>query len=804
MVLGRRRSSDFFDMSTGPKVLYEFGPFRVDPEKQVLLREDQSVAITPKVFETLLILVRHSREVVSKDELMKALWPDAFVEEANLSQNIFMLRKALGETPEDRRYIVTLPGRGYRFAEEVRTVTPDSDDLVIESRSRTRIVIEQAAPTLAENLPALQGSTLRKSIWNYFLPVGALLALAALGAVFLLRRPRPVALGEKDTVLVADFTNTTGDPVFDGTLRQGLEVQLEQSPYLSLVSQDHIQQVLRMMGQPAEAKLTPEIARDLCQRTASAAVIKGSIAEIGTQYLLILKAVNCVSGESLASTEAEASDKNHVLDALGKTASKIRNKLGESLSTVQKFDTPLEQATTPSLEALKAYSSGGQVWSAAGPTAAIPFYKHAIELDPNFAIAYARFGRLYAELTESGMAADYTRKAYELRERTSEAEKYYITTSFHILATGNLEKAEQTCELWAHAYPRLAMPHGFLSGIILPVFGQYEKAVQEGRDALRLTPESPIPYFVLMYSYIALNRLDEAKAAYGQALERKQDHPFFHANLYGIAFLQNDAAGMAQQVAWSAGKPGVEDELLVLKANTAAYSGRLREAREFSRQAIDSAERAGETETAETYLAVSGLREALFGNAEEARRRATMAMQSSAGRGVQYGAALALAYAGADAGARALTDDLGKRFPEVTMVQFSFLPTLRAKLAVHSGNVSEAIETLRTAAPYELGRSGTYRWTALYPVFVRGEAYLAAHRGSEAAAEFQKILDHRSVLLNEPIGALAHLGLARASVLQGDTARARAAYQDFLTLWKDADPDIPILQQAKAEYAKLH
>lgn len=315
-------------MSTGPKVLYEFGPFRVDPEKQVLLREDQSVAITPKVFETLLILVRHSREVVSKDELMKALWPDAFVEEANLSQNIFMLRKALGETPEDRRYIVTLPGRGYRFAEEVRTVTPDSDDLVIESRSRTRIVIEQAAPTLAENLPALQGSTLRKSIWNYFLPVGALLALAALGAVFLLRRARPVALGEKDTVLVADFTNTTGDPVFDGTLRQGLEVQLEQSPYLSLVSEDHIQQVLRMMGQPAEAKLTPEIARDLCQRTASAAIIKGSIAEIGTQYLLILKAVNCVSGESLASTEAEASDKNHVLDALGKTASKIRNKLG--------------------------------------------------------------------------------------------------------------------------------------------------------------------------------------------------------------------------------------------------------------------------------------------------------------------------------------------------------------------------------------------------------------------------------------------------------------------------------------------
>jgi tetratricopeptide (TPR) repeat protein len=349
------------------------------------------------------------------------------------------------------------------------------------------------------------------------------------------------------------------------------------------------------------------------------------------------------------------------------------------------------------------------------------------------------------------------------------------------------------------------MPHGFLSGIILPVFGQYEKAVEEATVAIRLNPELPIPYGDLMYNNIALNRLDEAKAAYGQALERRLNHAFFYINLCGIAFLQNDVAGMAQQVARSADQPGAEDVLLGLEADTAAVSGRLRDAREFSRRAVDSAERAEEKETAATYSAVSGLREALFGNAVEARRRVALAMERSAGRDVQYGAALALAYAGDTGRTQAQTDDLGKRFPEDTIVQFNYLPTLRAKLAVSRGNASEALESLRTAAPYELGQTGTgaYLWTGLYPVFVRGEAYLAAHQGTDAAAEFQKILDHRGIVLNEPIGTLAHLGLARSYVLQGDTAKAKVAYQDFLTLWKDADPDIPILIAAKAEYAKL-
>ena len=614
------------------------------------------------------------------------------------------------------------------------------------------------------------------------------------------------ALTDKDTIVLADFTNTTGDAVFDGTLRQGLSVQLEQSPFLRLVPDQQIQQSLRMMGQPVDLKVTPVIARELCQRTGSAAVLDGSIAQIGTPYLLTVKAVNCGSGESLASAEAEASDKSHVLDALGKAASEIRNKLGESLSTVQKFDTPLEQATTASLDALKAFSSAVKIHATAGDDAAIPFFKRAIELDPKFALAYAWLGIAYTEVGEASIAADYTRKAYELRERTSEPEKYFITSRYHKSVTGNMEKAEQTCQLWSQAFPRSEMPHIHLSGSIYPLTGQYEKGVEEGREAVRLSPNFSPTYALLGFDYIAVNRLDEAKANYQQALEHKLQNPGFHLALYQIAFLQNDAAGMAQQVAQSKGKPGLEHTLMANEADTAAFSGRLKGAREFSRRAVDSAQRAEEKEAAATYSALSGLREALFGNADEAHRRATLALKSSSGRDVQYGAALGLAYAGDDRQAQELSDDLSRGYPEATIVQFNYLPTLRAKLALNRGKASEAIDGLRAAAPYELGQttSSTYGWTALYPVYVRGEAYLAARQGSEAVAEFQKILDHRGISLNEPIGALAHLGLARGYVLTDDTAKARTKYQDFLDLWKDADPDLPVLQQAKREYVKLN
>src|SRR5271170_2316840 len=411
------------------KDVYEFGPFRVDPEKETLLRAGDPIPLTPKTFQILLVLVRHSKEVVTKDDLMKAVWPDTFVEEANLSRNIFMLRKALGESPQDHQYILTVPGRGYRLAESVHLVPEHELSIVAANHSKVQVQIEQTKP------------------WGW-ISVAVILLLAVAAGTFRSFWHRTPVLSEKDTIVLSDFDNRTGDPVFDDTLKQGLSVQLEQSPFLSIISDQQVQQTLQMMGQNPDAKLTPGIAREICQRTGSTAILNGSIAQIGTQYLLTLKGINCASGESLTSSEAQASDKNHVLDALGKTASEIRNKLGESLSTVRKFDTPLEQATTPSLEALKAFSLGRRVLFTTGFVETIPFFKHAIELDPSFALAYAMLGRMYGDLGESGVAADYTRKAYELRGHASEAEKYFITASFHIAVTGNMEKAKQNCELW--------------------------------------------------------------------------------------------------------------------------------------------------------------------------------------------------------------------------------------------------------------------------------------------------------------------------------------------------------------------
>ncbi len=635
--------------------------------------------------------------------------------------------------------------------------------------------------------------------WPILASAAAAAALAVAGTL-LFYAHKANALSETDTVILADFANSTGDPVFDGTLRQGLAVQLEQSPFLSLVSDQRIQQNLRLMSQPADARLTPEIARDLCQRTGSAAVLDGSIVSLGSQYVLGLRAVNCRTGDALGEEQERATGKEQVLAAMDKAAAKLRGKLGESLSTVEKFDTPVEQATTPSLEALQAYSLGRKTMVGKGdPTAAVPLFQRAIRLDPNFAMAYASLGNGYHNLGEISQAAENTRKAYELRERVSEREKFYIESHYYDFVTGDLEKARQAYELLAQTYPRDVVPPDNLGSLYIQL-GQYDKALAEYREAVRLDPGSGLDYANLVVGYLNLNRLEEARATAEEAQAKKFDSPYLRFDLYQLAFVRNDAAGMAQQVAWSAGKPGVEDVLLANEADTAAYSGRLGKAREFSRRAVASAERAEEKETAAGYEASAALREALFGDAAEARQRVAAALGLSTGGDVQCGAALALALAGDGARAQALADDLAKRFPENTLVQFNYLPTIHAQLALIRNDSSRAIESLQTATPYELGNVG---YGAFYPVFVRGEAYLVGHQGSEAAAEFQKILDHRGVVFNEPIGALAHLGLARAYALQGETAKARAAYNDFLTLWKDADPDIPILRAAKSEYAKL-
>jgi serine/threonine protein kinase/tetratricopeptide (TPR) repeat protein len=639
--------------------------------------------------------------------------------------------------------------------------------------------------------------------WKILVPVTALVAVLIGGGLYW-RSHRALRLTDKDTIVLADFTNTTGDPVFDGTLRQGLAVQLEQSPFLSLISEERIKQTLRLMGQPTDAKLTPEIAREICERTGNTAVLDGAIAVVGTQYSLILKATNCSNGESLASTEVQASDKNHVLDALGKAASKIRNKLGESLSTVQKFDTPLPQATTSSLEALQVYSRAGRTAFDKGEAAsAIPLFRQAIKLDPNFAMAYSALGTNYSNLGEGSLASENLRKAYELRDRASEREKLSIESNYHLTVTGDLEKARQLFNLWSQTYPRDVEPH-FLLGYLFGVLGQYDLALPQYLGSVRGYSETGLLYSNLIYVYLSLNRIEEARAIAEETRAKKLDTPDLHGSLYMLAFLRSDAAGMKQHVTESTGKPGVEDWFLGYEANTAAYSGQLGKARALTQEAVASALRADEKEAAAGYQAAAALREALFGNVDEARRRIASALGLSTGRDVQYGAALALALTGDAVRAKALADDLGKRFPEDTVVRVNYLPTLRAQLSVTRNDAVKGTEVLQAAVPYELGQSSIGDVTTnMYPVYVRSETYLAAHQGREAEAESQKILDHTGIVLNSPIGALARLGLARAYVLQADPAKARAAYQGFFTLWKDADPDIPILKAAKREYADL-
>jgi len=793
-------------MATGPKVLYEFGPFRLDPEKQVLLRENQPVAITPKTFETLLILVRHSREVVSKDELMSELWPDSFVEEANLSQNIFMLRKALGETPEDRRYIVTLPGKGYRFVAEVREVTQNGGDVVIASRSRSQMVVEQTESAPGETLPALPPGAHRKFRWKYIAAIGAVVGLLVLGIFVFIRQRRPV-LGEKDSVLIADFTNTTGDPVFDGTLRQGLAIQLEQSPFLSLVSDERIQRTLGLMGQPPDAQLTPKIAREVCERTASAAVVEGSIASLGSQYVLGLRAIDCGTGTLLADEQRQAARKEDVLSVLSRMARELRSRVGESLATVEKHDTPLEDATTSSLEALKAYSTARRAkFLSEGYSSAVPLLKRAIELDPKFAMAYAFLGRTYGDIGESVLSAESTSKAYQLKDHTSDRERFFIDVTYHRQVTGNLEKAHQTLELWAETYPRDRDAYGLLSGFSSQGSGKYQEAIEEGKKAISLDPDFVPGYANVASAYIYLDRPGEAEKILQQASERKLEIPDYILLRYYIAFLKGDQAGMEREAALGEAHPGAQDWMLHAESLTLARSGQLQRAREMSRRAVDLAQQAGQRERAAIFEAGVAAWEALLGNLPAARRKASEALELSKGRDVEYGAAFALAVAGDSVQAQALANDLERRFPEDTSVQFSYLPTLRALFALNRGEASHAIELLQTALPFELAVPGIDYYSffgGLYPAYVRGEAYLAARKGAEAAAEFQKILDHPGIVLSDPIGALAHLQLGRAYVLSGEQAKARSAYQDFLTLWKDADPDIPILKQARAGYAKL-
>jgi eukaryotic-like serine/threonine-protein kinase len=627
-----------------------------------------------------------------------------------------------------------------------------------------------------------------------------LMAALALGT-WLYKQHKEHELSATDTILLADFVNKTGDAVFDDTLKEALSASLRQSPFLNLLRDDKIAETLRMMTKEPDTKLTPDVAREVCERAGSKAYINGSISSLGSQYLITLAAVHCVDGDIISQEVAQAAGKEKVIDALGGAATRLREKLGESLSSVESFDVPLSQATTSSFEALKAYSSAEKIAETKGDAAAIPLYKRAIEFDPSFALAYSALGASYVNLSENNLASANFQKAYDLRDRVSEREKYAIVANYFTYVTGELEKANQQYELWAQSYPRDYIPPANLGQNYI-FLGQYDKAVTETQRDLELNPSTGVGYGNLMGAYAAVNRLDDAKTTYQQAMAHKVEDPFVHAMMYAVAFLLEDPAEMERQVKWAAGNSDAEAQLLPVMAPTEAFYGRMAKARELSEQVVNTYKQNNQQELAAMQTLYAALWEVEIGNTDKARKQTVNGMALASSQTVDVLAALALARTGDTARAEKMAGELEKRYPLYTLINAYWAPTIRGAIEIGRGNSAKAVDLLQAASPYELGQVPQGAGP-LYPVFLRGQAYLQLRKGTEAAVEFQKFLDHRGVMQNSPLGAVARLNLARAHVLQGDIARARATYQSFLTLWKDADADIPILREAKAEFEKL-
>src|ERR1017187_2909210 len=662
----------------------------------------------------------------------------------------------------------------------------------------------QAAERVAEK--AAETPVAPRKLWKILVPAAVILVVAAIGgALYMRSRPatpvtKAAPLTEKDTVVLADFINSTGDPVFDGTLKQALAVDLEQSPYLNILSDRKVGETLKLMGRAPTEHVTADVARELCLRTGSKAVLGGSISNLGSQYIVGLDAVACNTGDNLAKEQAEAPSREGVLKALTTAATAMRARLGESLASVQRFDVPVE-ATTPSLEALKAYSMGITTGRTKGDAEAIPFMKRGLELDPNFAMAYVGLAVMYSNLGRAKLASDYARKAYDLRERDSDREKYRISAFYFQYVTGEVEKATEAYELWAKSYPRDQVPRGNL-GFIYAALGQYEKAIAETEAQQKLEP-TIVGYGNQASNYMNVNRLKDAHQTLQEAQQKNFDGWIIRSNLYALAFLSGDTAEMERQVAWAAGRPSEEDQILNTHADTQAYYGRLEKARDLSRRAVDSAARAGAKETGALWLAFQALRETELGNVTTARQAVARALALAPGRDVKVLAALALARTGETSQSRTILEALEKSEPSNTYLKVYWFPVIEASIAMAQQAPDRAIVTLEPSLPYELGGPPPGGIGLMYPAYIRGLTYLVQRNGPAAAAEFQKFLDHTGIVQNFLLGSLARLQMARAYAMQGDTAKAKSAYQDFLTLWKDADPDIPILKEAKAEYAKL-
>jgi serine/threonine protein kinase/Tfp pilus assembly protein PilF len=655
----------------------------------------------------------------------------------------------------------------------------------------------QSATEILADLKAVGASSLP---WRLFASTAAVLLIMSLLAVRFHNRQQSHRLTEQDTLVLADFANPSGDTVFNETLKQGLAVELEQSPFLNILSDEKVTQQLRFMGRSADDRLTPEVAREVCQRAGSKAMLLGSIAAVGSHYAIGLKAVNCQNGDSLGEELVEANRREDVLTKLHEAGTTMRERLGESLASIRKYDTPVEQATTPSLEALQAYSTALRNRYSKGDSAALPLLKRAIELDPGFALAYVALGNVYSNLGETALSVDATRKAYALRERVTERERFYIDSGYYDIATGDLEKEAQIYAEWKEVYPRDETPYQY-DALYNGYLGRYEEALEEYRQALQLEPNDTLNYVNLAGTYIILNRFNEAKATLDMAQTRKLEHELVPWIFYLLAFVRNDAREMEKWSLPTSFSEGIKDFLLLSQSDTEAFHGRLRNARDLSNRAADAALQSGAPERAAGWLAHAALREVEFGTSLQSKQQAAAALGLSSAKDVRTAVALALARAGDTAQAGTMVQDLHRRFPADTLLNRYWLPSIQAAIEIERKNPARAIELLQITVPYELGGQ-PFNLDTLYPVYLRGLAYLMQGKGSLAAVEFQKILDHSGRVTNCSLGALAHLQLGRAYVLSGNRAKAEASFQDFLALWSDADPELTILRRARIDRAR--
>ena len=770
------------------KPVYEFDEFRLDTAERVLLKAGLPLSLFPKSLDVLIVLIENRGHIVEKDELIQKVWPSLFVEDNNLSFNISVLRKVLGDSPAKPRYIETVTKRGYRFVGTVQEVRV----------SDTPTVPPSPASAIAIAKPRFR---------QWYGMVALILAIASVTASLLYRAPK---FARENRIILADLVNKTGDPVFDGTLNQGLALELAQSRSLIVLPDSRIRRMLGLMGKQPDSALTITIARDICERAGGDMVLEPSIASFGSEYALGLVARKCNSGDVFYTAQMQAARKESVLNTLNQLAHNFRARIDESAAVSRERDTPLAEATTPSLVALKAYTAGWKMLAASGPAAALPLFQRATEIDPSFAMAYAYLGRAYADIGESVLAAENSAKAYQLRTRTTDRERFFIDASYNMQVTGNIEKAEEICELWARAYPheldRDMNPYGFLAGIIDPILGKYERALAHSKKMLDLDPDFAISYNVLALSYQQLNRLDQAEQVLDQASARHLELPDLLVDRHQLAFLESDHIGMEQAVVLAKQVRGAEDLILHQESLRLAYHGQLQQAEEKSKLAKELTRQSGQREKEAIFSAAVALRESFFENAAAARQNAFAALQLSKARDVEYGASLALALAGDSKSAQTVLLDVERRFPDDTVVRFNYLPTVRASLALNRGEPEQAINILQAASSCEFGTppsSFLGSFGALYPIYVRGEAYLAAKRGDEAAKEFQKILDHRVIVVSDPIGALAHLQLGRAFALNKENGKAKTAFADFFLLWKEANANIPLLNEAKREYARM-